>query len=143
MSIAAATDIVHRDDHPGTLYYDLHCHWCDRRTGTGHEIFCRNGRRIDWQRLRTFVFMRDHWRCRYCEWMPADEDELHRLHVDHVRPRSDGGRDVPWNLVTACWRCNGSKGAHIRSWLPRWEAERADYEAAVEAAYLAENGVYG
>ena len=118
-----------------TLYYVLHCHWCDQPRGHGHLSFCKKGLKIDWAKLRTYVLMRDRWRCRYCNWMPERESDTYLLHVDHLRPKSLGGRDAPWNLVTACARCNCSKGAKIRSWLSSWEASRCDYEAAVETAY--------
>lgn len=56
-----------------------------------------------WQRVRLKVLERDTWTCRYCS-RPAN-------HVDHVLPKSRGGKDVLDNLVAACRRCNCSKGA--------------------------------
>ncbi|MEV2239837.1 HNH endonuclease signature motif containing protein [Micromonospora sp. NPDC049891] len=46
----------------------------------------------------------------------------HRLGVDHVRPRSQGGTDAPWNLVLACVRCNSAKGGKT---VEQWRAQRA------------------
>lgn len=31
------------------------------------------------------------------------------LTVDHVQPKSKGGTDDEWNLITACRSCNGTK----------------------------------
>lgn len=53
---------------------------------------------------RKNVFRRDHHRCQYC----GDRD---RLTIDHVMPRSRGGRDTWENLVTACVPCNNRKGS--------------------------------
>lgn len=118
----------------GILYYDLHCEWCDRPFAGGvHEDFCRGWGR-SWYSLRWFVFKRDNYTCRYCGARGVDVV----LHCDHVIPSSRGGRDVPWNLVTACEHCNCSKGATIDWWQQDWEAARANYEAAVEWAYLNE-----
>lgn len=50
------------------------------------------------------VFKRDRNRCVYCG---SRED----LTIDHVLPRSLGGRDSWDNLVTACQRCNARKGS--------------------------------
>jgi 5-methylcytosine-specific restriction endonuclease McrA len=33
------------------------------------------------------------------------------LHVDHIRPRADGGTDEEWNLQTLCFRCHSRKTA--------------------------------
>jgi 5-methylcytosine-specific restriction endonuclease McrA len=51
---------------------------------------------------RRGVFARDGWRCAYCRG-PAET-------LDHVIPRSRGGRHVWENVVAACARCNHAKG---------------------------------
>ena len=52
------------------------------------------------------VFLRDRFSCQYCsQTLPAQD-----LTFDHVRPRSRGGRTEWTNVVTACTRCNLSKG---------------------------------
>lgn len=48
------------------------------------------------------VFKRDHGRCQYCG---TTKD----LTIDHVIPRSKGGKSTWTNLVTACKRCNSKK----------------------------------
>ncbi|HHQ13675.1 MAG TPA: HNH endonuclease [Chromatiales bacterium] len=52
------------------------------------------------------LFRRDGGLCLYCgsRFMTRD------LTRDHVRPLSQGGRDVWQNVVTACRRCNNHKG---------------------------------
>lgn len=60
------------------------------------------------KRLRFEVLKRDGFTCRYCG-MSAPHVELH---VDHVHPRSRGGRDEIENLVAACRSCNLGK-SHI------------------------------
>lgn len=61
------------------------------------------------KRTRFEVLERDGFRCRYCG---AEASEA-RLHVDHRHPRSRGGSDKFWNLVTACADCNLGKGASL------------------------------
>ncbi|MGZ8363029.1 MAG: HNH endonuclease [Caulobacteraceae bacterium] len=51
------------------------------------------------------LFLRDSFSCQYCT---RGED----LTFDHVIPRSRGGRTTWENIVTACARCNLSKGGH-------------------------------
>ena len=58
-------------------------------------------------RLRFHVLQRDGFTCRYCGRHAPDV----QLHVDHVVPRSQGGRDDPTNLVAACKDCNLGKAA--------------------------------
>lgn len=52
---------------------------------------------------RRAVFARDGWHCAYCHG-PAET-------IDHVLPRSRGGRHVWENVVAACVRCNHRKAA--------------------------------
>ncbi|WP_448518303.1 HNH endonuclease [Rhodoflexus sp.] len=49
------------------------------------------------------IFKRDGGRCLYCG---SRED----LTLDHVLPRSRGGKTTWTNLVTACKKCNARKG---------------------------------
>ncbi len=52
---------------------------------------------------RKNVLRRDEHRCQYCGNREA-------LTIDHVFPRSRGGKDTWENLVAACSRCNSRKG---------------------------------
>lgn len=52
---------------------------------------------------RQNIFKRDGFKCVYC----AGRDNLT---MDHVIPRSKGGRDSWHNLVSACQKCNTEKG---------------------------------
>ncbi len=52
---------------------------------------------------RRAVFARDSWTCQYC-------GKTSHLTVDHVLPRSRGGKSVWENIVTSCAPCNRRKG---------------------------------
>ena len=54
---------------------------------------------------RTHVFMRDQYTCQYC----GDEFPKAKLNLDHVVPRSRGGKTTWDNLVTSCHDCNRKK----------------------------------
>ncbi len=55
---------------------------------------------------RRNIFARDRNRCQYCgKRFPTSE-----LSLDHVVPRSLGGRATWENIVCACMRCNVKKG---------------------------------
>lgn len=56
---------------------------------------------------RTAVMLRDAYTCQYCAEAPGRQN----LTVDHVIPRSRGGKHGWENLVTACKRCNQKKGS--------------------------------
>ncbi|MBC6401408.1 MAG: HNH endonuclease [Ekhidna sp.] len=49
------------------------------------------------------IFKRDNGKCQYCG---TSKD----LTLDHVVPRSKGGKSTWTNLVTACKKCNSVKG---------------------------------
>jgi 5-methylcytosine-specific restriction endonuclease McrA len=55
---------------------------------------------------RRNIFARDHNQCQFCgKKFPTTE-----LSLDHVVPRSQGGRSTWENIVCACIKCNVKKG---------------------------------
>lgn len=52
---------------------------------------------------RKALFQRDSFTCQYCGTKPG------KLEVEHVIPRSKGGRNVWQNVTTACRACNAKK----------------------------------
>jgi 5-methylcytosine-specific restriction endonuclease McrA len=55
---------------------------------------------------RRNIFLRDNYTCMYC----GKQLESHELSVDHIMPKSRGGKETWENLVTACKTCNCMKG---------------------------------
>ena len=49
------------------------------------------------------LMKRDHYQCQYC-------GSNRNLTLDHLMPRSRGGKSTWTNLITACVRCNTRKG---------------------------------
>lgn len=99
---------------------------------------------------RRNIFERDKNKCQYCG-RPFPKPDLT---IDHVVPRSRGGRDTWENLVLACVPCNVRKGNRtpdeakmplVRkpvkpSWLPRFGTripahELTSWQRFVDAAY--------
>ena len=56
--------------------------------------------------VRWQVFKRDNWKCVACG-RSAEDGSI--LHVDHILPRSKGGRDEINNYQTLCFVCNIGK----------------------------------
>ena len=56
---------------------------------------------------RRAVLARDSWTCQYCGSTKSG------LTVDHVIPRSRGGKSVWENIVAACATCNRRKGNRL------------------------------
>ena len=57
---------------------------------------------------RPNIMWRDDYQCQYCaKYFPPE-----KLTMDHVTPRSKGGENTWFNLVTACKKCNQKKGNH-------------------------------
>ena len=55
---------------------------------------------------RKNILIRDRYTCQFCaETLPAAE-----LTLDHVHPRSQGGKSAWENLVACCYSCNNRKG---------------------------------
>ncbi len=58
---------------------------------------------------RDSIFSRDGHRCQYClQVFPASE-----LNLDHVIPRTHGGKTTWENIVTSCIRCNNHKANRL------------------------------
>ena len=55
---------------------------------------------------RSRILARDRYRCQYCGMRGGPFD----LTIDHILPRSRGGRTVAENLCAACFACNQRKG---------------------------------
>lgn len=55
------------------------------------------------------ILARDHYRCQYCGIRGTAFD----LTLDHILPRSRGGRTVAENLVASCRECNNRKGNRL------------------------------
>jgi len=77
-------------------------------TVNGHPSVIRLKRYINipFKRIvltRRNVMRRDNFKCQYCGGSVS-------LTIDHVLPRSRGGKDSWENLVTACTTCNTKKG---------------------------------
>ena len=51
---------------------------------------------------RRNIYLRDDFTCQYCGKRPAREE----LTIDHITPRSRGGRSTWDNVTLACMRCN-------------------------------------
>jgi 5-methylcytosine-specific restriction endonuclease McrA len=62
--------------------------------------------RVEVKLNRRNLFARDQNRCQYCGRRISTKD----LSIDHVVPRSHGGRTCWENVVCACMRCNVKKG---------------------------------
>ena len=58
---------------------------------------------------RRNIFKRDRFTCQYCGKQPAADD----LTIDHVLPRSRGGKSTWTNCVLACFRCNHRKADRL------------------------------
>jgi len=55
---------------------------------------------------RKTLFARDGYRCQYC----GQTRPMSQLSLDHVVPRSQGGKTTWENVVCSCMGCNGKKG---------------------------------
>lgn len=63
------------------------------------------------KRLRFEVLKRDAFTCQYCGKQPPDTV----LHMDHINPVSNGGKNTLLNLITSCAECNLGKSDKLLS----------------------------
>lgn len=65
-------------------------------------------RRVPWSKKN--VFIRDNYICQYC-----GKENLKHPELEHVVPKSKGGKNSFENCVTACKDCNRFKGDRLPS----------------------------
>jgi 5-methylcytosine-specific restriction endonuclease McrA len=79
-----------------------------------------------WNRMvkynRSHVLLRDQYKCHLC----GEKPRLNDLTLDHVVPRSKGGRTTWENIITSCKRCNLHKG-NDESIVPKNLPKRPSY----------------
>lgn len=88
---------------------------------------------------RRNLFKRDHFMCQYCGERPGSE----ALTIDHVLPRSRGGKSNWENCVLACLDCNGRKANRTpeearmpllkRPVRPKWQPLYARHDVRIES----------
>lgn len=83
---------------PNQLYCSPECQ---------REITRLKSRKRFWSVIRWNVLNRDNFTCQYCGRNPTQHAVV--LHIDHIKPKIDGGKDELDNLVTACDECNSIK----------------------------------
>jgi hypothetical protein len=84
------------------------------------------------KKTRFDVFKRDSFKCQYCGNHPPKVI----LHVDHINPVANGGKNDPDNLLTSCESCNLGKGARLLTAVPESLRDKAARIAEVEAQLL-------
>ena len=76
----------------------------ERCSTKGCDMADGNGAKWIWRITRLAIYSRDGFSCAYC----GSSDGLS---LDHLTPRSHkNGHNRPTNLITACVKCNASKG---------------------------------
>ena len=89
---------------------------------------------------RRNIFARDNWTCIYCGIRPGDMRKgkvmgRDQFTLDHIFPRSRGGKNTWGNTACACAECNQRKGDRLYHQIGmklRWEPKRprVDYLVA-------------
>jgi 5-methylcytosine-specific restriction endonuclease McrA len=86
--------------------------WTRASDGTLAKAIARKSQRQISQGVSWAVYKRDGYKCRYC----ADDDVP--LTVDHLVLWEEGGPSIEANLVSACRRCNKTRGnTQYGAWL--------------------------
>ena len=87
-----------------TANFDIHKLVNPNVSGTAYQ----NGQKKDFYNTKAFVLSRDTHSCTECGGKKKDP----RLHVHHIKFRSNKGGDAPSNLITLCETCHD--GLHAK-----------------------------
>ena len=83
------------------------------------------------QSTRLAIYIRDGMACVYCGGTVEDGGHFT---LDHLTPVSRGGDNKPTNLVTACTRCNSSRGTRSVAAFAQAVALYLDEDASSDTA---------
>jgi len=72
--------------------------------------------------VRAFVWRRDKGLCQICGRRIASITEMT---LDHIQPKSKGGKNTRENLRATCFTCNNRRGNDDPPWLQRAKWDRA------------------
>ena len=79
--------------------------------------------------VRRSVYRRDGYRCALC-------DSATGLQIHHIVHRSEGGSNLPQNLITLCWKCHavahGTRMPEYPEYVDREYIEQACVEYAAD-----------
>lgn len=67
--------------------------------------YCKHKRFVDVRLSRRNILLRDKFTCQYCGKKPGHSE----LDIEHIIPKSKGGKTIWKNVVTACRPCNRKK----------------------------------
>lgn len=125
IGIPRAVLLVLRDDKPVTVLENAPNRFLTSAGGQKFDVpsvivlkkyIQRKNKRRDGGSLREKIYIRDGFTCQYCsvtvgDIHPLTKKRLDRkdLTLDHINPKSKGGENTPFNLVTACKPCNNRK----------------------------------
>jgi hypothetical protein len=95
--------------------------------------------KVNFKNIKLFnVFERDNFRCAYCG-KTSYEDNV-KLIVEHIYPRSKGGTNDSFNVITACSDCNNRKKDKIMDFnviLTLWQiVEKRNKEKNIDWDFL-------
>jgi hypothetical protein len=99
------------------------------KTSKPRHPACSGGKWIRPER-RLAIYLRDGLACCYCGEGLEDGAELT---LDHFRPQSTGGGNGSDNLITACRRCNSSRGTRPVAVFARAVADYINHGADPDA----------
>ena len=91
-----------------TGFYGLKAAYSETNKRIAQKLEAEEERKKLTDKLRYQVLQRDHHRCVICG--RGAEDGV-KLHIDHIKPVSKGGKTELSNLRVLCDRCNLGKGA--------------------------------
>ena len=90
--------------------------------------------KIKYRYTRDKLFQRDNYTCGFCN----NKFKRTELTIDHILPKSKGGKTSWTNTITACKKCNWKKGnktieesnikIHFNPTIPNWTSPLQHYE---------------
>ncbi len=102
--------VKYRKDHPQYEHPPKKCIECGEIFQTFKKRKCDKCRPvIRALKVRFEVFKRDNFTCQYCGRKAPNVI----LHLDHIFPKSKGGKNEKENYITSCEECNLGKGNNI------------------------------
>ncbi|MFX1534419.1 MAG: HNH endonuclease, partial [Promethearchaeota archaeon] len=75
----------------------------------------QKGERYGYENMKSYVRARDNYSCQLCQGKSQEA----RLECHHLVPRTEGGTDIPANLITLCQDCHRQVHQGLKQLSPR------------------------
>ena len=99
-----------------------------------HGVEYQQGEQMGFWNLREYILHRDNHKCQNPNCKNKDENII--LEIHHIKYQSNGGTDIPNNLITLCNKCHTSPNHKEGKFLYDWQTSKPKIRGFKDATFM-------